>query len=169
MFSDLDIIKYFRDIFIGIGIPDNNVHIYDVDTRAKDKQNTPSILISRERETVDIEEVGQWDTFFKPKLLRKFRRLLTLNIKITAHIDENSESDWHIGKITSLFFREKGLNRWDFDCGNNNIIDNHDDQLRRIVIKNIDTQYNDISNKNRGLIEAIIKITVFYFEYSNKV
>lgn len=166
-FTDFDIIKYFQTIFIGIGIPENNVHIYNVDARSKDKQNIPSVLISRDNERIEIWNLPKV-LVNKQRIIQNFKRIVNYKIIITTHIDENDSMDWHIGKIISLLFREEGFGRSQFDVGDNTNNISGCNGLRNAILQPMSINYEDISNTNRGLIVATIIVPVVFAEHSKK-
>lgn len=167
-FNDLDILFYFRSIFKGIGIPENNISL-GYNFRDKTNQNLPSVLIKRSSEKIDKAGCGR-EVQIKGVggLLNNFHRVLNLEIAIKTNFYATGK-EWQIGKITSQFFREAGIGRFEFDVGTFDDTNLPDDQKRCAVIKNISIAYDLVSNAEGKPVEvAKLKIPIEYFEYSTK-
>ena len=102
-------------------------------------------------------------------LLMTFIRTLTVKIDIAAHIQDVALSDWHMGKITSLFFGEQGLNRPEFDVGTDNSTDIADCK-RNAIIRGINIEYYNFEQekKQKSVNIARANIMVEYPTYSTK-
>lgn len=166
-FTDHDIIQYFGDLFVSIGIPQNNVHL-SCAFRDKPLSNLPSVEIYRNKGKVDTEDCGIRESARNQgKLLRIFKRRIQITINVRTNLQETG-NPYPLGKITSLFYRE--LNQPYADIGTNAPMDSPVDQKRLVRFTDLQESYPRVVDYNGRPVDiANLLITCEYYEYNSLI
>ena len=169
-FTDFDILEYFKAVFVEIGIPENNIHL-ETNFRDKNNQNLPSLVIRRFNETVNFDSTGRRVKLDNQRaaIIQSFKRIPEFEIEIITHLQDSTESEWHMGKILALFFRESGLNAQQFTIGTTDENDAPDNQARLAKFINFRIDYKNINSETRPVVACSVIASIEYFEYSTKV